>query len=167
MTNNTNQSSSLADIGQKLLDHSKLAEFSARRGAVVELFPYIFAANERLSARAIGRFLEKEQGVKLSPVTITKALNDPKKSWNAFYDLIEPYALIFQKETGTPLDDLLFKDKTIKNSSNLALRVTKKLVFSTAFDQADLVLRDKWFSIDLAIRQKARPYLAERLLKKV
>ena len=156
----------LTDIGHKLLAHSQAAEFSAKRGLVVELFPYIFAAHERLSARAIGRFLEAEQGIKLSPVTITKSLNDPRRSWNAFFDLIEPYALVFQKETGTALADFLFKDKNVKNPENLALRLSKKLAFSSEFDHADLVLREKWFSIDLALRLQARPYLAERLAGK-
>jgi hypothetical protein len=158
--------SSLTDIGRKLLDHSQRADFSAKRGAVVELFPYIFAANERMSARAIGRFLEKEQSIKLSPVTITKALNDPKKSWNAFFDLLEPYALTFQKETKTPLTEFLFKDKEVKNPKNMAVRVSKTLFFSAEFDHADLELRDKWFSIDLGIRLKARPYLEDRLRAK-
>jgi hypothetical protein len=158
--------SSLTDIGRKLLDHSKRADFSAKRGAVVELFPYIFAANERLSARAIGRFLEKEQGLKLSAVTITKALNDPQKNWNAFFEGLEPYALTFQKETQAPLTDFLFKDKNVKNPNNLALKVSRKLIFSPEFEHADMVLREKWFSIDLGIRLKARPYLEERLRSK-
>jgi hypothetical protein len=59
---------------------------------VIELFPFIFEASQRMSARAISRFLLEEQGVKLSAVTITKALNDPKKSWNAFFDTIDPSA---------------------------------------------------------------------------
>jgi hypothetical protein len=155
--------SNLAEVGRKLLDHSQQAEFTAKRGAVVELFPYIFAAHERMSARAIGRFLEKEQGIKLSPVTITKALNDPKRSWNAFFDLLEPYALIFQKESTFPLTDFLFKDKNIKDGNHLVVRLSKKLAFSAEFDQADKILREKWFSIELDIRLKARPYLEGRL----
>ena len=158
MRNETeNNSSALTGLGQKLLAHSQQAAFSAKRGLVVELFPYIFAASERLSARAIGRFLEAEQGIKLSPVTITKSLNDPKKSWNGFFDLIEPHALVFQKETGTPLAEFLFKDKILKDSKHWALRLSKKLAFTADFDRADLLLREKWFSIDLAIRNKARP----------
>ena len=47
-----------------------------------------------MSARAISRFLMEEQNVKLSAVTITRAINDPKKSWNAFFDVIEPSARV-------------------------------------------------------------------------
>lgn len=160
------QPPSLTDVGQKLLDHSKQAEFTARRGAVVEMFPYIFIASERMSARAISRFLETEFGIKLSSVTITKSLKDPKKSWNAFFDELEPHALRFQAESTLPLTDFLFKDKNVKNPNNLALRISKKIIFSAEFDHADRVLREKWFSIDLKIRLKARPYLEERLRAK-
>src|SRR5450631_3766674 len=90
----------VAGVGAKLLAHSKSAEFSARRGLVVELFPFIVGAAERMSARAISQFLEKEQGVKLSGVTINKALNDPAKNWNLFFDLIEPSAHIFVEDDG-------------------------------------------------------------------
>jgi len=165
MKDDETKASSLTDIGQKLLDHAKQAEFTAKRGAVVELFPYIFAANERMSARAIGRFLEKEQGIKLSPVTITKALNDPQKSWNAFFDILEPYALTFQKQAGISLMDFLFKDKNF-SAENLALRGVKKLIFNHEGNHADMVLREKWFSIELGIRIKARSYLEDRLRTK-
>ena len=83
-----------SDIGLKLVGHSKSTEFTAYRGLVIELFPFIFEASQRMSARAISRFLLDEQGVKLSAVTITKALNDPQKSWNAFFEMIEPSAKV-------------------------------------------------------------------------
>ena len=96
-TKKTNESG-LAGVGQKLLAHSKAAEFSAKRGLVVELFPFIFGASERMSSRAISHFLETEQGIKLSSVTINKALKDPAKNWNRFFDMIEPSARLFEKD---------------------------------------------------------------------
>jgi hypothetical protein len=93
MIDSSNKTTGLMGVGQKLLAHSKVAKFTATRGLVVELFPFIYGASERMSARAISRFLEKEQRVKLSSVTITRALNNPKKSWNLFFDAIEPHAL--------------------------------------------------------------------------
>ena len=160
------QPPSLTDVGRKLLDHSKQAEFTARRGAVVEMFPYIFTASDRMSARAIARFLENEFGIKLSSVTITKALKDPKKTWNAFFDELEPHALRFQAETSMLLTEFLFKDKNVKNPENILLRLQKKALFTLEYDHSDRVLREKWFSIDLKIRLKARPYLEERLRAK-
>ena len=91
---NMQKTTNATDIGLKLVGHAKSTEFTANRGLVIELFPFIFEASQRMSARAISRFLLEEQGVKLSAVTITKALNDPKKSWNAFFDTIEPSARV-------------------------------------------------------------------------
>jgi hypothetical protein len=164
------KSSGLADIGQRLLAHSRQAEFTARRGAVVELFPYLVAAHERMSARAIARFLEKEQGIKLSAVTITKALNDPKKYWNQFFDTIEPHVKIYENWDRTETrEKFLYDDKAFKVMlPNLPGRdLLRKALAKYEFAQAINALREKWFSIDLGIRIKARPYLAERLLGKV
>src|ERR1039457_3950205 len=109
MINLNDKTAGLVGVGQKLLAHSKVTEFTARHGLVVELFPFIVGAAERMSARAISRFLEKEQGVKLSSVTIQRALNDPKKSWNLFFDAIEPAARIYAKGESVPMRDFLFR----------------------------------------------------------
>src|ERR1039457_3590685 len=97
MANETEKPVSLIDVGQQLVGHSKSAEFTANRGLVVELFPFIFEASERMSARAISRFLQEGQNIRLSAVTITKALNDPKKSWVSFFETIQPSAITTAK----------------------------------------------------------------------
>src|SRR6516162_7696128 len=97
MAEDARESMSVVGVGQKLVGHSKSAEFTANRGLVVELFPFIFEASERMSARAVCRFLQEEQNIRLSAVTITKALNDPKKSWISFFGSIEPEAIIIAK----------------------------------------------------------------------
>src|ERR1035437_3237553 len=98
MTNENETPVRLIDVGQKLVGHSKSAEFTANRGLVVELFPFIFEASERMSARSISRFLQEEQNIRLSAVTITKALNDPKKNWLSFFESIEPAAIVTRSE---------------------------------------------------------------------
>src|ERR1019366_6837126 len=97
MANENEKPVSLVDVGQKLVGHSKSAEFTANRGLVVELFPFIFEAAGRMSARAISRFLMEEQNIRLSAVTITKALNEPKKNWVSFFADIEAEAMVLAK----------------------------------------------------------------------
>lgn len=92
----------LTEVGQKLVGHSKSAEFTATRGLVIELFPFIFEASDRMSARAIGRFLEQEQKIKLSQVTITRALNDPKKSGCRILTTSNRRPLPLQNGSGRP-----------------------------------------------------------------
>lgn len=160
---------SASAIGQTLVEHSKSSDRDGKHGLVVELFPSIFGAHERMSARAISRFLKEKHGIKLSAVTITKALNDPKKSWNQFFDTIEPHVKIYENwDKMEKREDFLYDDKAFKVIlPNLPGRgLLRKALFKFEFAQAINALREKWFSIDLGIRLKARPYLAERLIGK-
>ena len=162
------QSVSVAAIGQTLMEHSKSADLDGKRGLVVELFPSIYGANERMSARAISRFLKEKHGVKLSAVTITKALKDPKKSWNQFFDTIEPYVEAYENwEKSAKREEFLFDDDYFKEIHFPGRELLRKQLLKFAFAQAIKMLREKWFSIDYETRVKARPYLAERLLGKV
>ncbi|MGH7991340.1 MAG: hypothetical protein ACREDS_14265 [Limisphaerales bacterium] len=157
----------LAGAGQKLFAHSKSAEFTARRGLVMELWPFIYGASERMSSKAISNFLEKEQGVKLSSVSINKALKDSTKSWNAFFDAIEEPARIFAKDDGVSMKDLLFKKQYFYESfKNPLLQAAAKALVKKEVVHAAGVLRTKWFVIDYEIRLKALPFLEHRLDEK-
>ena len=157
------------DIGLKLVGHAKSTEFTANRGLVIELFPFIFEASHRMSARAISRFLLDKQGVKLSAVTITKALNDPKKSWNAFFDTVEPSGRIIAKWGRDESLDWLFKarvcyeERVDRSIGNPLGRLGAKWFVKDDVFSADKILREKWFCINIETRQKARPYLENRL----
>jgi hypothetical protein len=157
----------LVGAGQKLLAHSKSAEFTAKRGLVLELFPFVFGAHGRMSARAISKFLEKEQGVKLSAVTINKALNEPHKIWNLYFDEVEPAARIFAKADGVRVNEMLFKKQIfMKPVQHPILKAAVKALVKEDVAQAASILRTKWYSIDLEVRLKARPYLEHRLGEK-
>jgi len=165
--NGTEKTVSVAAIGQDLMSHAKsFAVDGNKRGLVVELFPSIVAASERMSARAISRFLEEKHGIKISVVTISKALKDPKKYWNQFFDLLEPSVVAYEKWENAKREDFLFDDERFKPVNFPGREVLRKQLLKFEFAQAINVLRDKWFSIDRDTRMKARPYLAERLLGK-
>jgi len=158
---------SVAAIGQDLVSHAKTIDLDGnKRGLVVELYPSVVTASERMSARAISRFLKDQHGVKLSAVTITKALNDPKKYWNQFFDMIEPSVVAYEKWENAKREDFLFDDGRFKPVNFPGREVLRKQLLKFEFAQAINVLRDKWFTIDRETRMKARPYLAERLLGK-
>jgi hypothetical protein len=158
------------DIGLRLVGHSKSTEFTANRGLVIEMFPFIFEASQRMSARAISRFLLDEQGVKLSAVTITKALNDPKKSWNSFFDIIEPSALLIAKWWRCETLNFLFagkakyEDNIRPATGNLVAKLAVKVLIKGDVLSADKLLREKWFCINKLTLEKARPYLEDRLV---
>ena len=164
---------SLIDVGHKLVDHSKSTEFTASRGLVIELFPFIFEASERMSARAISRFLLEEQKIKLSAVTITKALNDPVKSWIAFFEEIAPAATVIAKWHKPASFKFLFISKTAyearigpenDNPISRALFRGATALLMPARAAADKLLREKWFTIGQATRLKAKPHLEAHLM---
>jgi hypothetical protein len=162
-----NISVSVAAIGQNLVEHAKSFELDgSKRGLVVELFPSIFAASERMSARAIARFLEEKHGIKLSVVTISKALRDPQKYWNQFFDLLEPSVVAYENWEHAKREEFLFDDERFKPVNFPGREVLRKHLLKFEFAQAINVLRDKWFTIERETRMKALPYLAERLLGK-
>jgi hypothetical protein len=173
MPNEPEKPVSLNDVGQKLVGHSKSTEFTANRGLVVELFPFIFEASERMSARAINRFFEQEQKIKLSAVTITKALNDPKKSWISFFETLEPNATITAKWFRPASFKYLFWSKsefetraTPKTDGPIsrAIASTARALLQPERVAASKVLMEKWFSIGMGTRLKARPHLEEHLM---
>ena len=160
---------SVAAIGQDLLAHAQSIDIDGnKRGLVVELFPFIVGAHERMSARAVSRYLKEKHGVKLSAVTITKALNDPQKCWNQFFDTIEPAILAYEKWDKSAKRELfLFDDAAFKAIEFPGHDYLRKKLLKFEFAQAIDVLREKWFAIDHDTRMKARPYLAARILGKV
>lgn len=163
--NSDKQTVGVAAVGQNLMAHAKTFNPNAKRGLVIELFPAICGASEFLSARNISKFLKEKHGVKLSAVTVTKALNDSGKSWNQFFDIIEPYVEIYEKAEKRKREEFLYDDERFKVwLPNLPARETlRKHLWEFQVRQAIDVLRERWFSIDLGIRIKAMPYLAERL----
>jgi hypothetical protein len=173
MTEENEKSLSLIDIGQKLVGHSKAAEFTANRGLVIELFPFIFEASERMSARAISRFFEEEQHIKLSYVTIGKALNDPKRSWVSYFENIEPAAITVAKWFRPASFKYLFFTKSdfdtrmnFEKEGVIAGAMVRSAVALLRPDRAAAVklLREKWFSIGLGMRLKAKTHLEEHLM---
>lgn len=81
----------IQDIGRQLVECAeKMETFNARRGLIGELFPYIFVASQRMSLRAISRWLATERKIRLSPQAIAKAMQNPEKYWARTLEGIEP-----------------------------------------------------------------------------
>lgn len=177
MTNSKTALPSLTAIGQGLVEHAHKAKLDEKRGLVIELFPFIFEASARMSARSISRFLKEKHGVQLSAVTVSKALSDVEKSWNQYFDVIEPIAKVFEKGSYyTPMAGFLFDDKKFDEMTKalpfrayqghwLDLKALCRITI--ADEQAANILREKWASISMDTRLKARPYLEHRLGGKV
>ena len=167
----------LTAIGRTLVEHAQKVKLEEKRGMVIELFPFIFEASSRMSARAISRYLKEKHGVQLSAVTVSKALSDLKKGWNQYFDVIEPFAKVFEKGNfSTPMSVFLFDDKCFKEMFDtfpvaayrghwLDLKALCRITIADA--QAANILREKWVSLSMETRLKARPYIEHRLSKQI
>ncbi len=152
-------------IGLELLQHShKAATFTAQRGLVDELFPYIYGASKRMSTRAISKWLEEAKGVKLSAVTIAKALRDQDRHWATLCDEIEVSARVMAMECKTSVWELLSMDPDdfARDCAN------NPHVFSpTCQEEADIAsaaeeLSSRWFSIvDEAALKRCRDFIMD------
>lgn len=148
---------SLQELGAKLVEDAMLREeFSAQRGLVNELFPFIYEASKRMSSRAISRWLEAN-GTKLSAATIAKALRNPEPYWQEILDEIEPAALIFQRAHNVDpkhflANQQLFDGLSEKPPTVSALSPDVKFESYEEYQEACEKLRDDWFCLpDVAI----------------
>ena len=106
-THKSVMNNSFKELGAKLVEDARLnEEFSAQRGLINELFPYIYEASKRMSSRAISRWLEAN-GTKLSPATVAKALRNPDPYWQEIFDEIEPSVLIFERAHKVEAEEFL------------------------------------------------------------
>jgi hypothetical protein len=148
----------LSEVGIELVNQCLHVPFSARRGVLDELFPYLHFASKRMSARAISRWLESGKGIKLSDVTISKALRKPEKGWEAFWDDIEPFARTFCDAHSACLCEVLFKENLFDalNEAAPSLEVSddpeSPHVAHEQYQEAAGVLRTRWFSMPAEVR---------------
>ena len=149
----------ISEIGASLVTHSQEQEISGR-GLVSSLFPYIYTASKRMSTRAISAFLQEEHGVKLSAVTIAKALREPEKHAAVAVDRIEPAARVVAAAQGADVEELLansdyftaIRDRppTIHGTQDDELR-------DAIFEYKDAIedLEKEWFALPSDLRSLA------------
>jgi hypothetical protein len=145
--------------GESLINHAKYAEFSPR-GKVSGLFPYIWEASRRLSTRAISRFLSEELGIKLSAVSVAKALRNPEKYWEEFAEFIEPFARLVCDAHNVDLEDVLYNHDLFGY-----LRGQPPTVAESEFREYEAayeVIKTRWFSLSEGVRDSCFSYLVPK-----
>ena len=145
------------DIGKELVQASK--ESLSARGIVAELFPYIYEASKRMSARSISRWLEDTQNIKLSHVSISKALKNADEHFEAILDNVWPAAkLIGEIFNETPLEVLYPKNAANPDLWNITELPSADEEFN---DQRDALikLRDEWFALPVRVREQCIRFL--------
>jgi hypothetical protein len=167
------KNSNVESIGTSLIEHVRDTA-SSRPGIVGELFPYIVQASKKISVRAIARFLEEEHSVKVSYVTIGRALRNPGKYWNMYFDEIEPHAWIVAESHEKPLKHFISEPEKYQEMMEekpvlLVDDINDKdgiLRADIDYKKAVKILDEKWFCFDEDILEEARFHLLLRFLEK-
>lgn len=140
----------LSEIGREVVETSRE---TGGRGIVAQLFPYILEASKRLSARAISREFQKRD-VKISQVSISKALRDPDRHFEAHFDYVEPAARVIDQKLGFSAKSLL----TIMDSFQEAQALYQSGEYLTDDEQllrdAFTILSDDWWSLGEDFRDR-------------
>ena len=150
-------------VGADLLEHARLNSLQPR-GLMDDLFPFIYEASKRLSSRAISRWLEHEKGIKISNVTIAKALRNPDKYWEEFAERMESYIRTVENETNAAAESFLMNEEVL---DYLGPDESMRLDYEDAqgdgrgsaeFDGAVHNLKEFWYPLSLATRREIFPY---------
>ena len=160
-----NTSRELSEVGCDLKRYAETeAEFSAR-GVVDELFPYIYMASKRMSTRAISRWLKDTHKIKLSPVTIAKALREPDEHWETFFEKIEPSARIFGDAHSVYMADFLMNHELFSGLKLSGKNLT--LSGEEGYDEyqraAEIIERDWFKALDEGMREECARYIPDEV----
>jgi hypothetical protein len=155
-----------SQIGVELMQHAAdTAEFSASRGVVTELFPYIYASSRMMSSRAISRWLQSEHKIKLSAVTIAKALREPDKHWIGYTEQLEtPIRILVEAFPNFAAEDFVTDERIfglmIGERPMVKGESPDHVHFSlTEIAEAIEILQEKWFLLPESIRGECVHYL--------
>ena len=145
----------IKQIGEALASYAKdSAEFSAQRGLTEQLFPYIYQASRRMSTRAISSYLQEAHKVKLSAVTIGKALRNADKYWLAQYEEVEPAARVFGEAHNMSADEVLGLEENVfqalcSQPPILGMATEEQGHRNLErYEESKAVLQDVWFAFD-------------------
>ncbi len=154
----------IAAIGDSLVEASREENTSAR-GLVTELFPFIFTAARRMSARSISRFLKQAHNVRISAVTISRALKEPEKHLEPLAEEVEPQARLFASCHGEDLETILENQQAFEILSNQTPTIAgnsrdEQLAMHYDYRGAEAFIRAKWYGLDSEVRSVVSTIIA-------
>ena len=154
-------------IGSELLEHSRKTKFTAQRGVIEMLFPYIYQASKRMSTRAIRDWLEDKHGIQISAVTIAKALRNAPDYWSRFHAYIDFSACEFAAAHEVKVEEVLFDRKRFEALKKQPVTLwcknpddrEEKMQRAVSYQISTQVLERDWFGLDDATIAELKPIL--------
>ena len=165
----------IGNIGEELVSHSKKADTS-RRGLADELFPYIWIASKQMSTRAISRWLEEKQNIKLSAATIAKVIRESEERMRALVlDMLEkehdffcslPMSHIPTGST-TLFDEDAFEALAVSRNNQGTAMISNETLGGGYARLLGLynTLKEEWFALPEEFRNECKKYIIKKDLK--
>jgi hypothetical protein len=163
-----NEQIELSASGQALVDFAKSQPHSAR-GAVSDLFPYIYEAAGRMSTRAIAAFLKEEQRVAISPSTVLRALRQPDAYFDEYLDELEIALEVLKDTYGEEealdllTDEQKFREEDAKPPAVAGSSSEDTGEAQSALERALSTLRGSWWIGGPRYRREALKRFQKRL----
>lgn len=147
-------------IGAELITAAKTAERTP--GEIIqELFPYIYEASRRMSARDICRWLQEKYEIQISQPTISRALRNERLYWESFAEIIEPVARRVASSLDISMEELLLDDGNEAGYHlHLASEAAKEKLRESELKEVEEgldFLGEKWFSLSVGTRRACAP----------
>jgi hypothetical protein len=152
----------ISDIGAQLVAASQ--EFERTPGDLLgELFPYVYDASRRMSTRAISAWLKENHGLQISQPTVSRALRNSERYWQAFAEFIEPAARRVEDGINARMSDFLFDERIFSHLLEKMLPSTFAQDEDHAAELSEIeaaaeFLKQKWFSLPYQTRLQCRRY---------
>ena len=155
----------LQATGNDLLKYAEHeAEFTAQRGLLDELFPFIYVASKRMSLRAICRWLEETRRIVISVNAVSKAMRNQEAYWAQLVEAVEPAARTFAEAHDTHPVNILDNEDYFKSLEVAPPIITAEdsegvaKEFGQVSDAAG-VIRNRWFALPEEARNQCRRHL--------
>jgi len=156
----------ISHIGDELIEYAEHeAQFSAQRGLLDELFPFIYVASKRMSLRAISRWLAERNRVQISPNALSKAMRNQEAYWAQLVEDVVPAARTFADAHDAQPLNVLDNDDYFESLEVAAPLLSSGDNESMAkeYDQvtdAAATLRNRWFNLPKEARDQCWRHFA-------
>ncbi len=153
----------LLEAGKELIEYAEQADFTAQRGLIDELFPFIYVASKRMSLRAICRWLKENHRIQISVNAVSKAMRNQETYWTQLVELVEPSARImaetYNMHPYEVLDNFEFfkhleteTPSVVAEDSEGIERELQQVAVAVG------VLRNRWFNLPEEVRNQCRRF---------
>lgn len=161
-------------IGEELIKESQGPQ-PKKRGISDELFPYIIVASMNgMSARAISRWLEEKQEIKLSAAMVAKVIRESNKRCLRLFDEMSHRTNLIRNEytmgsevTRSPEDSLLFNKQEFESNSPYHMSQTAQILAEECktkkpmLDAYDSIM-EEWFSLPEQFRNEVQRIVIQK-----